>query len=150
MIYIGWAFAKGRDVPRDLARAEHWYRRAAETETPLAGLMLGNLYASQRRYPEALRAFEGGALKDHPASIYRIRRLYYEGQGVPRDEDRAKALWERAAELGHLFAKRNLALMRLRGRYGVAAMPSGATRLLAIWWGFFSVVLEYPYSELLQ
>jgi TPR repeat protein len=59
-----------------------------------------------------------------------LGQLYFVGEGVEINRDKAFQYFERAAQNGHLFAQRNIAYEMIKGRRGIARIPVGV--LLAI------------------
>ncbi len=86
---MGFLYAKGRGVKRDLGRAVSWWTRAAESGHPPAQFVLGKIYLkgigvapdieAGARWIE--RAAEAGFAE---AQIF-YGALYAKGEGVPRD-----------------------------------------------------------------
>ena len=55
--------------------------------------------------------------------------MYRRGKGVQRDTTKAYELFDQAAKGGHIFAKRDFALMLLYGHQGFAQIFSGMALL---------------------
>ncbi len=82
MLQLAKILRQGFGVPADLAAAERWYARAAA------------------RLEEAAGRDDGFA----PAAASQLAELYLRGNGVPRDADRAIALFEQAGARGYTWA----------------------------------------------
>jgi TPR repeat protein len=106
---LGAAYDAGRDVPRDLAEAIVWYRRAAQAGQVEAQNSVGSALQAEGRYAEAIAWYEKAAARGHSRSISNLAALYDAGLGVPRDRSKAIELWSRAAEFGWAEAMWNLA-----------------------------------------
>jgi len=78
-------------------------------------------YYRAGRVGEALGEFRALAAIDFTPALNRLGTMYLKGDGVPRDPGRAKDLWKRAANLGHVRARRNLGFLLISGRYGNAS-----------------------------
>jgi hypothetical protein len=130
-LHLGWMAQKGLGSQADLVKAEQFYLRAHAQGLAEAAYYLGTLYRSMNRARDALRYLEEAASKAHPSAAYWAYVMYQEGEGVPRDEDKAARFLERAAELGHIFARRDLAKRMMRGRLGVGKIPSGLYNFIA-------------------
>jgi len=75
--------------------------------------------------------------------------MYSDGLGVEPDLDKASDLWRRGSILGHPFAKRNLALLYLKGRYGLAGVFKGVSMLLSAIRDAVAISIRDPKSNLL-
>ena len=115
-----------------MERAEFWFRRATAHGSLEGSFLLGALCRSCGRYEEALAAYSIGALQNFPPSIYWIGRMYADGMGVDANADKAIDLWRQASNLGHFYAARNLAIMHLQGRFGLAEVPRGIAMLFSV------------------
>lgn len=86
---LGVAYAQGRAVPRDEARAVDLYRRGAERGSVLAAFNLAQAYrkgaGTATDYAEAARWYEYGAKRGDYRAGNELGILYLEGRGVPRD-----------------------------------------------------------------
>lgn len=102
----------------DLSEAEHWYRMACEAGSPEAAFYLGCLHLRNQSIDHAREAFEIGAGRGYAPCLFHLGRMYRDGLGVEPQFDRAREMFERAANLDHLYAKRALGRMLLAGRFG--------------------------------
>jgi TPR repeat protein len=97
---LGDLYATGRGVPRDLAQAVSWRRKAAEAGYAPAAHALGLMYLSGQgvtAYPlEAARLFERAAKTGHVPAMLQLADMYFEGLGVFRDRKRAMELYDAA------------------------------------------------------
>lgn len=73
----------------------------------------------------ALEYFSSAAEKPHASSAYWSGIMYLEGIGCLIDKKRAKRYLELAADNGHVFAKRDLALASIKGTFGNRRILSG-------------------------
>lgn len=115
---LGAAYDAGRDVPRDLAEALKWYRRAAEAGHIEAQNSLGSAMQAEQRYAEALAWYEMAAAKGHARSISNLAALYDAGLGATQDRRKAFDLWTQAAEMGWAEAMWSLAYQYRSGALG--------------------------------
>jgi TPR repeat protein len=148
-VYIGWAYRTGGGLETDLAKAEVWFRRGSESGSAIASFHLGMLFRNSNRYTEAISEF--GRYSDvFPASMYRIGSMFYNGEGVAVDKIKAAALWKRASEMGHVYAKRNVAFLLIRGHFGPGKIPEGASMWFSALADLCSVYMKNPQSYLLR
>ena len=57
--------------------------------------------------------------------------MYDLGKGIPCDKEKARRYFEFAAEKGHVWAQKEIALRMLRGEYGLASIPKGVVSFIA-------------------
>src|SRR5579862_6791832 len=114
---IGFMHAQGWGVPRDLAEAIKWYRKAANQGLQVAQHFLGMAYAKgegvQPDAAEAARWFARAATQGFSAAQYMLGLMTWKGQGVPEDLVRAYALFVLSGQGGvrsAALAVRNLKL----------------------------------------
>jgi curved DNA-binding protein CbpA len=62
----------------------------------------------KRDYRNAAKLYQDAAAYGNPDAETNLAKLYLRGKGVPRDENKARALLEKAAEQGHEEAQRIL------------------------------------------
>lgn len=108
MLFLADAARRGSYYKVNLESAEGWYLHAARKGSGRAMYGLGVIYCIRQDYARAIEILEAGAQKDCGAAIHRLGKIYFEGEGVDADRSKALALWERAAALGYLWAKRRL------------------------------------------
>lgn len=115
MLFVADAMRRGSYYDLDLEKAEGWYLHAAHRGSGRAMYGLGVIYCLRRDYPRAMETLEAGAREGCGAAIYRLGKIYFDGEGVDVDRDKALALWERGAALGYLWAKRSLYRALIKG-----------------------------------
>lgn len=109
---IGEAYRLGRSVDPDFPQAEDWYARAARQGHVAAAAELGLLLASQHLESAALPWLTMAARHGDARALCSLAALYFNGDGVERDEPLAYALMVRAARTGLPEAKAGLATLR--------------------------------------
>ena len=62
----------------------------------------------KRDYRNAVKLYQDAAAYGNPDAETNLAKLYLRGQGVPRDDNKARALLEKAASQGHEEAQRIL------------------------------------------
>ena len=101
---IAREYKNGDVVERDMELAERWYRFAADLGDADAAWKVAELHMESDELVKdndllvtyLTRAAEGGA----PFAIIALGRVYETGALVPKDEDRAQALYTEAAKTG--------------------------------------------------
>jgi uncharacterized protein len=114
-------------APADVAIAIK-YCRTAGNSSRRALYELGRAYAANQQMPEAMAAWRKAADKGSTSAMVELGVLYGTGAGVPKDEDQARKLFERAAQAGNPRGISNLAA--LSGAGGAPSDPARARALL--------------------
>jgi uncharacterized protein len=132
MLYLGDAYTSGRYGSKNLLEAKKWYERAESKEWKPASYRLGRIYFSLADYASALEAFARGADKRYPPAVYRLGMMYIDGLGTSKNLDQGRTLLAAAITDGHLFAKRDLAGLYIKGKFGLLNIPKGVMMLLSL------------------
>ncbi|WP_428331795.1 SPOR domain-containing protein [Novosphingobium sp.] len=111
MFNMGQAYKLGRGVPRDMGKAEDYYRRAAQKGHVRAADNYGILLFQTSRQSEALPWLNAAADRGEPRAMYILGIAAYNGDYAPKDVVRAYALMTRAAATGLQQAQSSLAAM---------------------------------------
>ena len=114
-------------APADVAIAIK-YCRTAGNSSRRALYELGRAYAANQQMPEAIATRRKAADKGSTSAMVELGVLYGTGAGVPKDEDQARKLFERAAQAGNPRGISNLAA--LSGAGGAPSDPAKARELL--------------------
>jgi len=109
---IGESYRLGRSVDPNIPQAEDWYARAARQGDVAAATELGLLLASEHMESAALPWLTLAAQHGEPRALCSLAALYFNGDGVRRDEALAYALMVRASRTGLPEAKARLATLR--------------------------------------
>lgn len=129
----GYIFDNGITVPRDYAKAIHFYSKAVKEKKDARAMNNLGVMAIQGRGSEvsskkALAHFRDAAGHGSAAAHYNIGLMYDVGAGVGRSMNSAVAEYRMAAEMGHADSQFRLAQI-LESGDGVRADPNEATRL---------------------
>jgi cell division protein FtsN len=111
MFNMGQAYKLGRGVPRDLDKAEDYFRRAAQKGHLRAGDNYGILLFQTNRQAEAMPWLNAAADRGEPRAMYILGIAAYNGDYTAKDPVRAYALMTRAAATGLQQAQTSLAAM---------------------------------------
>jgi TPR repeat protein len=114
-------------APADIPTAIK-YCKTAGNSSRRAMYELGRAYAANQQMPEAMAAWRKAADKGSTSAMVELGVLYGTGAGVPKDEDQARKLFERAAQAGNPRGITNLAA--LSGGAGAPSDPAKARELL--------------------
>lgn len=149
MVYLGDAFANGTGSHADLEEAEKWFLRASATGSVEGTFHLGAFYFDRKEYSKAEHVFDSNGLKDYPPAMDRLAWIYIETK-QPEKIERARRLLERASALGHIYAKRHLAGLMMRGKLGLSAVLPGVRLFFAAVLDGLRVGFRDPLSERLR
>lgn len=101
---LGQLYRLGQGVPKDVLKAEEYYRRAAEKGHIGAQGNLGTLYyfavPNAPRVEDALKWWQRAAVKGDARSQYMLGVVFFNGKEMPRDSVRAYAWMRLAAAAG--------------------------------------------------
>lgn len=138
-------YLAGRGVPKDLAQAAYWYRKAADQGIPVAQNYMGYLYTVGMGVPqdhaEAVRWYERAASANDLEAKVNLAGFYMKGDGVKQDTGEALRLLKSAAEKGDGRADAYLGLVHYLG----SGVPVDRTSAEA--WFKAGVKLHDPEAE---
>ena len=147
-VFIGWIYSSGTgDIERDYVQAKKWLQEAAEEGIADALYILGTIDYQLGDIEKAIADFESAAEKGYSAAYYQLGKMYHSGFGVAKNPTKAYELFQRGAELGHIFARREIAVYSLKGYKGLLSVPQGLVMFLwSIVYGTL-VAIRAPYGE---
>ena len=107
--YLGIMYAKGEEVPKDLAEAVKWFLRASEQGNASAQCNLGIMYGNGEGVPkdpvEAVKWLRKAAEQGYAKAQFNLGHMYENGEGVPKDLAEAVKWYRKAAEQGYALAQ---------------------------------------------
>jgi len=124
-VFLGWMYLRGTGAARDLQAAAQYFEAAANLGSKEGAFYLGRLYAQDHHYSEARKWFERASASEYGPALFWLGHIYQRGLGTDTDLNRAAHYYERAARQGNLFARRNLAVLMIRGAFGYLKIPVG-------------------------
>src|SRR5258708_7295803 len=95
-------------APADVATAIKFCKVAAASSRR-ALYQLGRAYAANRQLPDAIGAYRRAAEKGSTSAMVELGVMYGTGVGLPRDDDQARKVFQRAAQACHPRRGTNLA-----------------------------------------
>ena len=133
---LGLAYRQGRGVPKDLDRAEDFFRRAAEQDHAPARTYLGIFHARRGDNAKAIELWRKSAATGDPHARYMLGIRYFNGNGLPKDRSQAYGLMLLASNAGLTQAGKALRRMnaliteeeREKGKAFAARTTSGTLR----------------------
>ena len=128
-VALGRRYLRGSArVAADIGRARAWFLRAEAARPGSAALELGRMSQSP---VEAVRWFELAVHAGSADAMFLLAGAARTGAGLPRDDARAIALYQRAAAMEHPEALQALALAYLHGELGLPVDESESRRYMA-------------------
>lgn len=118
MIQLAELYETGDEVPKDFAKAEYWFTKAASLGSPLAHYGLGTMIVNGHRpgtLEEAAALFERAAYAFFPEAEAAFGLALMTGRGVPQDRVEEAYWMTRAALHGSAWGKYLLAKAYLGG-----------------------------------
>jgi uncharacterized protein len=150
MVYLAEAYKNGTGVNVDIEKADDLYDRAAKGGSVLALYHVGRGYLDKGQFSKAQELFKISADKGYLPSVGQLGKMYVKGLGVPEDVITGREYLERASTAGYVFAKRDLAFLLMRGKFGYLARIRGAWLFLIGIKDVFVVIFTDPSREHLR
>ncbi|MDR3305573.1 MAG: sel1 repeat family protein [Clostridiales Family XIII bacterium] len=115
MVNTGMMFKDGDGVERNYEEAYYWFWNAMMKRDARATYFLGDFYMNgygvvEVNHAQAADYYQISAKAGHPASLYNLGVMTFNGYGVPKDEDAGIALIKAAAEHGFAPALKALGI----------------------------------------
>jgi len=129
--HVGWMYSVGKGTAIDRDKSLAWFLKAAASGSTMGSFGCGKAALSREAWKEALAWFHHGADKGHGPSLLWLGLAYLRGYGVPVSLTQGLEYLEKSAATGNFFAKREIALLMLRGKLGLLKVPVGLGLLLA-------------------
>lgn len=114
LVYLGWMDEQGLGGLPNEQQAELRYKSSAESGDCIASYYYGCLKLKQGALDEALVLFSSAAENGHPSAAYWVSALYGGEKGYPKNREMEIIYLEKAASLGHVYARRDIARNRIR------------------------------------
>ena len=128
---LGWCYAHGYGVAKDMSEAMKWWRKAADQGYAEAQCNLGLAYLNGEGVAtdkaEAVKWWRKAVEQGHAIAQYNLGWCYANGQGVKQDYAEAVTWWRKAAEQGHAEAQYGLGLCYANG-LGIATDKAEAVK----------------------
>lgn len=109
---VGWCYANGHGVKRDLRKAKEFYEKAAQKDLPEAWYNLGILYDRRAEYEinedEAFQCYLKAAEKGFSRALYMLGFYYKNGIAVTENYETAINYFEKAYQNGCPLAAEEL------------------------------------------
>ncbi len=123
MLRLGALYENGFGVERNFGKALEWYRKAGDAGLPEAVYNVGICYeigmGTAVNLDRAVAQYRLAAEKGLAQASYKLAGMYFTGLGLPKDEAKGLEALTKAADAGHAQALNDLALVDLKGLFGV-------------------------------
>jgi uncharacterized protein len=103
MYNLGVMYRDGLGVAKDRARAKTLFLTAAQKGHALAQYGVARLYYDDGDFSEAARWYRKAADQSDLEALYNLGYMYHEGQGVPKDYNKANQLFLEVADKGRFI-----------------------------------------------
>ena len=117
---MGYRYANGDGVEKNLVESLKWYRKAAENGQVEAQYRLGFIYEQGRgvpvNYVESASWWRKAADQGHAGAQFSLGYCYGRGEGVPRNPSEAVKWFRKSADQGNASAYRFLGIAYERGQ----------------------------------
>jgi TPR repeat protein len=129
-IFVGWMHYEGKGTPRNEEAALTWFKKAADSGSAEGMFYCARLLDKLGKYESAASYLRSAGAQGYAPALCRLGRMRLVGRGIAQDTEEAYKLLERAAELGNVFAKRELAVRMLKTSKNVLLRVFGAIGFL--------------------
>ncbi len=137
----------GGGIDQNHEEAEKWLVMAKQRGSIKAIYLLGILEYKKGDIEKALAYFQEAGEKGYSAAIYQMGKMYYFGSGVDQDLEKAFDLFDRAARMEHVFARRQKAILLMKGYKGILSVPKGIFLFITSVIHTLKVAINDPYDE---
>lgn len=124
-VFLGWMYFEGLGVEQDKEKALEWFMRAASLGSIDGAYYCGRCALSMKNYHSALDWFGKAAVQDYGPALLGIGVMHLRGLGIPVDIEKGVTYLKRAMDAGDFLARRELAVLMIRGKLGVSRIPVG-------------------------
>lgn len=128
-VFVGWLLFSGEMGYKEPDTATRWLEQAARQGSSRAEIYLGHIALESGDFSSAQGWFERAKVKNDLAGVYWLGRLAVNGQSSRLSEQEGWTLIEKAAERGHILARKLVAWRRIRSG-GLANVVFGLWNLL--------------------
>jgi len=126
---LRWMTYSGHGVKKDETVGLEWFAKAAALGSAAGAFYCGRHAVKAKNYAEALRFFYQAAEKQYSPALLWLGLAHIRGYGVPVNLDKGIGYLKRAADAGNFFARRELAVLMVKGTFGAASVIRGLVLL---------------------
>jgi len=149
-VFVGWMLEKGIGIAKSSESAKKWFKRAAELGSNLGAYYYAIYLIKNNKQEEAFKWITKAALNGDTPSIFRLGYMYVHGKGIRADLEKGLYYLELAANQGHIYAKRELAVLDMKGGRGFIKRLLGPFNFLYVLFLGFVTAIRDQYSDNLR
>jgi uncharacterized protein len=124
-IFVGWMYHEGLGTEKSETEALRWFAGAANLGSKAGAFYCAKSAIAGRQYDEAQKWLQESAKQEYGPALLWLGLIHIRGMGVPIDFQKGVGYLQRAAATGNFPAKREMALLMMRGRLGISRIPLG-------------------------
>jgi len=146
-VFLGWLYQQGLGTTQDYKYALEYYSKAAQQGANEGQFRLAKIYAKNKDYKKAYEWYKKSADGSYSPALFRLGWIYNIGRGTSVNKDKAYNYFERASNLGHVFAQKEMALLLINGYRGKIYRLIGVYLYIKVLFVGLYVGIKYPHSE---
>lgn len=124
-VFLGWMYSQGLGVERSKTKASECYRAAGMIGSAEGAFFYGKAELLAGNHNDGLEWLQRAAKQEYGPALLWLGLANIRGLGVAPDNKRGIEYLTRAARTGNFPARRELAMMMIRGKLGIARIPLG-------------------------
>lgn len=149
-VVLGWMYFEGSGIAKDVEKAFAWFNRAASLGSKEGAFYAGRAAMALGRYQDAVKSFQAAARQEYGPALLWLGLIYTRGLGGDVDFKKGVDYLRRSEQTGNRFAQREIALLTLKGKFGVSKIPLGLLLLpVAIVAGVASALSRKPNDQMI-
>ena len=149
-VQLAYLYEEGNGVEPDRTKSAELYKSAANSGVPFAVFYYARYLQKIERNGDSFGLMKLLAAEGYLPAIYKLSIMYRDGIGHDKDLEQYRYYLKYAANHGHIWAQRRLAVEMLKGKHGVRQIPGGAAKFLNMLWGAFSIARHDPNDDRLR
>ena len=131
-LQLGYLYQEGLGGEANPEKAREIFQGLADENDPQGTYFLAKSFLNSQHLTEAVSYFEKSAQLSHVSGAFWAAALHGGLYGHPRDDQKYRFFLERAASLGHIYAKRDLALEDIKDAKSFLASVNARLRYASL------------------
>ena len=128
-VLLGWMYYEGLGTHKDTDRGLSCFKEAANANSSEGAFYVGKCLVMAGHYQEAFGWFQKAATQEYGPALLWLGLAHVRGLGVSVNICMGVPYLERAARTGNFLARRELALLMIRGKLGISKILEGVVLL---------------------
>ncbi|MBI5909200.1 MAG: sel1 repeat family protein [Betaproteobacteria bacterium] len=124
-VQVGWMYNEGLGVEKNKEQALIWFQGAANLGSKEGAFYCGKSALACRDYESALRWFHQAGVQEYGPALLWLGLAHVRGWGTNLDLEKGVKYLERASKTGNFPARRELAILMISGKLGIAKILVG-------------------------